>query len=592
MQLFKDNLCLVKIDLNQIILQFGKLTFTNLEVAMQKEYVFFDKIGLDFPLSDEIEIVKAPTTGDYIVSNDPDADAVIYAPEINFYLQSSLDPIARKMSNVLKLYAIRAVGFDFAQDIDYAQEVGKKLLIVTDDAEHESLKEELSRDGYAVIVLSPSMILDIDGHIGALHVTLKKEGELFDVECDQIIWWNAPQFATKQSGTYDPSLLGLEGALAKLRMNTGEYRYKNYINYDSSICQYHERREEICGKCAEVCPTVAILKEDESKHLVFSHIDCHGCGGCVSVCPSGALDYTQMPRIAFTHVSAYFKGSIPLIIPHKMDLSLIDIPLRENVLPLMIEGEKYLHEAHLMNLLQTSGNPIIFYTDFISKGTGDVIRIINEIFEKKYHKKAIYVCEDSQELASIFETLQAIPECIYGINEEGLRKREIFSARLAHLVGDEDLSVVKTGEHVHYGDVVINEDNCTLCLSCVGACNVRALTAHPEDNSLRFNASICTNCGYCEVTCPEKECLSVVKDEISLKPSWFSQRIMAKDELFACSECGKEFATVKSIQKIAAIMTPLFGEDDVKIKTLYCCADCKPKVMFKAHMENNQKGIL
>jgi DNA-directed RNA polymerase subunit RPC12/RpoP len=60
---------------------------------------------------------------------------------------------------------------------------------------------------------------------------------------------------------------------------------------------------------------------------------------------------------------------------------------------------------------------------------------------------------------------------------------------------------------------------------------------------------------------------------------------MAKDELFACSECGKEFATKKSIEKIAAIMTPLFGADDVKIKTLYCCSDCKPKVMFKAHME-------
>ena len=49
----------------------------------------------------------------------------------------------------------------------------------------------------------------------------------------------------------------------------------------------------------------------------------------------GALDYTQMPRIAFSHLSEYFKGSTALIIPHKMDLGLIDIPLREGVLPLM-----------------------------------------------------------------------------------------------------------------------------------------------------------------------------------------------------------------------------------------------------------------
>jgi len=78
----------------------------------------------------------------------------------------------------------------------------------------------------------------------------------------------------------------------------------------------------------------------------------------------------------------------------------------------------------------------------------------------------------------------------------------------------------------------------------------------------------------------------VIKDEIHLKPKWFSQRIMARDELFKCTECGKEFATNKAVQKIATMMTPLFINDPVKLATLYCCADCKPKVMFKAHMES------
>jgi len=553
---------------------------------MKKEYVFYDQIGLDFPLAETIEVVTNVEEGGYLISNNEAINAVLYAPEIDFYLKRSNDSTAQKIVNITKLYDIRSIGFDFAQDVDYEQIVGKKLLLVTDDTQNELLKTQLIAEGFTVLVLSPEMILDVDGHIGALHVSLKKEGEIFDLEVDQIIWWSAPLFAMKQSGVYDPHTITLEGALKKAKANEGVYHYKNYINYDPSICQYHERREEICGKCAEICPTVAILKEDETKHLVFSHIDCHGCGGCISVCPSGALDYTQMPRSAFSHLSGYFKDVITLIIPNKMDLSLMDIPLKEGVLPLMIEGEKYLHEAHLMNLLQTSGNPIIFYTDFISKGTGDAIRIINEIFERKYHKKAIFVCEDTKELQSIFDTLLPFPECKYGINEIDLRKREIFSARLAHLVGEDDLGIIETGEHIHYGNITINESKCTLCLSCVGACNVRALTAHPEDNSLRFNASICTNCGYCEMTCPEKECLSVIKDEISLKPSWFTQKIMAKDELFKCTECGKEFATVKSVQKIAALMSPIFGLDEVKIKTLYCCADCKPRVMFRAHMES------
>lgn len=555
---------------------------------MKNDFAFYDHSGLNFPLREDIDVItQTPNEGTYVIANSEAVNAHIYAPEINFYLQHSSDSIATKIQNVAKLYDIRSTGFDFARDNDYEQAVGNKLLIVTEDDSHHGLKEELVQKGLVVIFVSPLMIVDVNGHIGDLHVSLRKEGEIYDVITDQILWWDAPLFAMKQSGVYDPNLLGLEGAQAKVEQNFGQYRYKNYISYDPSICQYHERRVEVCGKCAEVCPTVAILKEDETKHLVFSHIDCHGCGGCISVCPSGALDYTQMPRISFAHISPYFKESIALIIPQKMDLKTIDINLKEGVLPLMIAGEKFLHEAHFLNLLQTSGNPVVFYTDFISKGTGDVIRMLNEIFERKYHKKAIYVCENSEQLEEAFKNIESLNECKYGINEEDLRKREIFSARLAHLVGDEDLGIVKTGEHVHYGTIAINEDKCTLCLSCVGACNVRALTAHPEDNSLRFNPSICTNCGYCEVTCPEKECLSVIKDELSLKPSWFTQTIMAKDELFACTECGKQFATVKAVQKIAALMSPMFGADSVKTKTLYCCADCKPKVMFKSHLESN-----
>ncbi|MEL1171891.1 hypothetical protein, partial [Campylobacter jejuni] len=37
-----------------------------------------------------------------------------------------------------------------------------------------------------------------------------------------------------------------------------------------------------------------------------------------------------------------------------------------------------------------------------------------------------------------------------------------------------------------------------------------------------------------------------------------------------------------AVEKIANLMKPKFGNDENKIKTLYCCADCKAKVMIKA----------
>ena len=77
---------------------------------------------------------------------------------------------------------------------------------------------------------------------------------------------------------------------------------------------------------------------------------------------------------------------------------------------------------------------------------------------------------------------------------------------------------------------------------------------------------------------------------INLEPVWFKESILAKDELFACVECNKEFATTKSIEKIAAMMGPLFAKDPVKERTLYCCADCKPKIMMQSHYDQRQKA--
>lgn len=558
---------------------------------MEKEYLFFYQGELELPLDESIETSDSITKQSYLVANTKEAKAEIYAPEIDLYNAHTLDQPAQKIVNIKKLYDIRASVYDHAQDFDFTQEVGQNVLIVSQEDE-AYLKACLDEKGLTTIVLHPDNIVNVEGHIGALHVSVRKSEEILDLATDQIIWYDAPLMATKQSGTVDPNEIGLQEAIEKVISYGGTYHFKNFVKYDQNICQYHERKlEETCGKCAEVCPTVAVMKIDEERHLSFSHIDCHGCGGCVSVCPSGALDYAQMPRSAVSELSSFYKGHTALIVPAKMDAANLHVALPAGVLPLSIEGEKFLHEAHMMTLLQTSGNPIIFYTDFISKGTGDVIRILNEIFQRRYGKQAIYVCENEQELEEAFEKATPLDECVYGFNEAGMAKREIFSARLAHLVGDQDLGVVKTGEHVHYGDITINEDNCTLCLSCVGACNVRALTAHPEDNTLRFNPSICTNCGYCEVSCPEKDCLSVVKDELHLEPAYFTQKIMAKDELFACVECGKEFATVKSVEKIANMMKPLFLGDEIKTRSLYCCADCKPKIMLKQHLETS-RGIL
>ena len=560
-----------------------------------QDYIYYNKDGLEFPLNEEIKVItslEGLENSTFLISNTDKLSCEFVAKEVDFYIKNSQDNLSKKIENVLKLYEIALSKYDLAQDISYSQEVSKELLVViNNEDEFKEFSRYAKEDDFNLFKVEENLIKTIEGHIGDLKVTVNSNDKDVVLNVSQILWFEAKQVGLNQSGTIDPNIVGIQNAVEELKNNINQFSYRKFTTYDKNICQYNERREVICGKCEEVCPTVAIVRDDKVKKLTFSQIDCHGCGGCISVCPSGALDYAPTSRESLFEMSKYYKDTHPLIVARNMDIENLEIALKENVFPFIIDGEKFLHEASLLTLLQLSGSQVIFYSDFISKGTGDAIRILNDIYQKKYQKDAILVAMNKEELEKALEEISFVENSYFNFNQENLRKREIFSHRLQKIVGNDDLGVVKTGEHIHYGKVKINQDTCTLCLVCVGACNVDALIAEPKDNTLRFNPSLCTACGYCEVSCPEADCLTIEQDIIELQPTWFKDNVLAQDELFACVECGVEFATKKAIDKIAKMMGPIFSVDPVKERTLYCCADCKPKIMMQSYFDQKMKGI-
>lgn len=527
---------------------------------------------------------KIPT----IISNEPQG-AEVYAPEINWYLKHSQSSAAEKLRAVRILYEARGVRFDHASHAGLSVAVGATLLVAGDSQSAKAFGAQAEESGFEVETIPYEEVEAIEGRLGEFEVSLR-QGEV--KRFAQVVLFKNDELAARYKGVELVSdFENPQELLALLQSRLGEYRYKEIISYNASICQYHHRREKSCAKCASLCPTFGIVNDDSKMELLFSAIDCIACGACVSTCPSGAIDFAPYPKEALYAVARFYANSKILVIEESRLDSLSGVALPEGVVPLLIQGEKHLSEMHLLTLLQESGSSLVAYLPELSVATKEAIALLNEVYERAYGEVGIHLASDIASLQEALPKLKNIEYSTYKYtpNPTELR-RKVFGERLRYVIKDKDLGTIPSGEWVRYGEIKVDQDRCTLCLSCVGACNVNALMANSNAFTLDFNASLCTTCGYCVPSCPE-QAITLELSGIALNPSWFETKVMAKDEMFKCVECGVPFATKKSVEKIKTLMAPIFFGNPFKLKSLECCSDCKVKVMMGFHHEAESKSM-
>lgn len=539
-----------------------------------KDFVF---VKNDFlvPLPDNISVCESDESA--LISNKKSEKAQIYAPEIDFYLKNSQDDYLAKAKNTLLLYEVRASVYDLGLDLEYEKQVGANIIIASTQ-DKGALCEFLGQNGFKALQVSE--VLGVYGSVGELGVVAKDNGAELDIACDLFLFDEPKESFLRQSGCYDLRKFSDDKALlAFLQSKSPIYKYKHYINYDSSICQYDKRREECCAKCVEICPTTAIVKIDETRELDFSMVDCVGCGRCVSICPSGSLEFTPLPKASFWALLEFYKDKKILLVDKNFALESVEVELSAGVVPLVL-NTTHLNETHFLALLQSSGANLILCTATLSKGNEEAMNLLNTLFERKFGKKAIIWASNEQNLQKALMECEFISTLRFDMVESPMLKREHFAKRLLNLIGNDDFGVAQSGEWLRYGQVKVDTNTCTLCLACVGACNVGALVADSKENTLKFNASLCTACGYCVASCAEKDTMTMQRSGLEFRASYFHFHALARDELFACVECGKEFATKKAVEKVANAMKDKFAGDERKLRTLYCCAECKAKLMI------------
>ncbi len=467
---------------------------------------------------------------------------------------------------------------DFKLDSYKTLHSDKRLAIFYDGEEGIPVSvagfEKQASEDFEVFLLEISRVSRVNGYLGNFQAELEN-GE----EC---------KFSQAVMFVYDENLLRFKGffsvadfdnpnsLIEALKVNLGEYSYKEIIGYKEDFCQYHHRREKHCTKCAEACPTFGVGADDSLMELVFSAVDCIACGVCVGVCPTSSLEYEELPKEGLEEIVGLYQGHKIFLCDEASYRGLVaqNIVLESSLTPLVLPTLKILNENDLLMMLQTSQNEMIVFGE-----ESEAICFINNITQQIYQRNGIVVVDSWKEISLCAKTLQEFEGYLYK-NRYLRSHRESFAQRIQYMIKDKDFGVAKSVAPVFYGDICLDSGKCTLCLSCVGACNVNAIFAKSDDFSLRFNPSLCTTCGYCVESCPEK-IMEVSREGMRLESNYFKTRELAKDIPFLCVECGKPFSTRKSIEKIKTMLSVSFSTDPKKLRTLECCADCKVKVMFE-----------
>jgi ferredoxin len=130
---------------------------------------------------------------------------------------------------------------------------------------------------------------------------------------------------------------------------------------------------------------------------------------------------------------------------------------------------------------------------------------------------------------------------------------------------------LSTGD-VPFGNLRINQEECTGCGVCAVECPHGALFFEIKENNIRnllFRHELCRGCGLCVNICPQA-CLQMERvlqfDKLGQKPE-----VLFEDEELSCRICGQPFA---SSSMICSIRTKL-EESDFSSESIEICGGCK-----------------
>ena len=391
----------------------------------------------------------------------------------------------------------------------------------------------------------------------------------------------------------------------------GEFEKPLYVSYDAGICAHARSQKVGCSNCLDNCPTGAITPNGD--HVAIDPALCGGCGNCSAVCPTGAVSYAYPRRgDLVARLGALLKayrgagGARPVVLFHdeKHGSPLIAAMARlgkglpANVLPLSLFSVSQLGHDALAAALAFGAEHIVVlappeHPAELAAIEGQIALTSAFLDGLGYRGPRLHVSSerDPDGVEALLYALPplptAAPEAFTAIGS----KRDIARTALAKLKAaapaPKEIIVLPAGSP--YGRIHVDIAGCTLCLACVGACPVAALSDNPERPQLSFTEAACVQCGICVATCPEK----VIKLEprYNFSPAAMSPEVVKGEEPFHCVSCGKAFGTKSTMERVLAKLKGKHAmfQTEAQLRLIQMCDTCRIVTVAEAG-EDPMKG--
>jgi ferredoxin len=335
-----------------------------------------------------------------------------------------------------------------------------------------------------------------------------------------------------------------------------------------------------------------------------------GCGGCATVCPSGAMTYAyprmsdlgaRLKRVLSVYHAAGGKDAA-LLFHNGTDgrEAIAKLARRGKGLPARVIPLEIHHVASIgldvmlgaiaygasQVLLLSCGSEAEGYGHSSAKQMGFGETILAALGYAGEHFRWIEAHDTAALERAIWSLAPARSVAKAATFNLGSEKRTTLDFALDHLARHAPTPQAETalGAGAPFGALAVNQQKCTMCMACVGACPESALLDGGDAPRLRFIERNCVQCGLCVNTCPENA-LSLVP-RLLLAPAAKEAVTINAAEPFHCSKCGKPFGTKQMIDSmLGRLAGHSMWQGQVSLKRLTMCADCRVVDMMENRNE-------